>query len=113
MSPSSRIRLRLRPSQLFGIADGRDYLHPHNAVHGDLKWMRNRSKAHLAIALASIQLNISVDDSGCGLRSSPNASWNDLSHVINYPLTSSFFPLKRLLQGGIDEAEGRQLYGLD
>ena len=64
-SPFSCIGLRLRPSKLFGIADGLSYLHSHNVVHGDLKGVSNFSKTHLTIVLTSGQPNILVDDSGC------------------------------------------------
>ena len=65
VSPSTCVGLRLRPSKLSGIADGLNYLHSRNVVHGDVKGVSNRSKAHPTIVLTSRQPNILVDDSGC------------------------------------------------
>lgn len=52
-------------SKLSGIADGLNYLHSRNMVHGDLKGVRNCSKPRLTVALTHGQPNILVDDSGC------------------------------------------------
>ena len=58
-------RITLTHFQLSGIADGLNYLHSRNMVHGDLKGVRNRLNAYPTIVLTSGQPNILVDDTGC------------------------------------------------
>lgn len=64
-APSIRTGSHLRTSQLTGIADGLNYLHSRNMIHGDLKGVCDCRNTYLMIVLISGQPNILVDDSGC------------------------------------------------
>ena len=60
-------------SKLFGIADGLNYLHSRDVIHGDLGGVCDRSEVRFAILLTSGQPNILVDESGC-----PRITWSPL-----------------------------------
>lgn len=54
----------LTPFQIIGIANGLDYLHSCDVIHGDFGGVRNRSKAHITAMLTPRQPHVFVDDSG-------------------------------------------------
>lgn len=54
----------LTPTQLSDVAQGLEYLHSCNVIHGDLKGVRGCCKLRFTAGLTSGQLDILVDDSG-------------------------------------------------
>jgi len=50
--------------KLYGVANGLEYLHSNDVVHGNLGVVRDGSPVNIAIGLTPVQPNILVDDSG-------------------------------------------------
>ena len=76
-TPFSCLGLCLHLPKSIGIANGLDYLHSHDVVHGDLGGVRNCPRAHFAAMLIPRQPNILVNNSGC-------------PHITEFGLTTMF-----------------------
>ena len=55
---------RLPPYQLSDVAEGLNYLHYCNVIHGDLKGVRDYSRSHFATVLTPNQTDVLVDTTG-------------------------------------------------
>lgn len=60
----SYLGLSLHPSKSIDIANGLEYLHSHDVVHGDLGGVRSHSKTPIAVVLTPRQPHIIVDAIG-------------------------------------------------
>ena len=64
MSPPPRYTTSLLPRQLSDIAEGLNYLHSCNVIHGDLKGVCDYSKSHFTAILTPSKSSVLVDTSG-------------------------------------------------